>query len=277
MVTSAPIVTSFAAASAIRPDGEARFAWEVPDGWQQGKGAFGGLVLGTLLRAMEACEPDPARRVRSLSGEIPAPVVAGSTTIEVELLRRGGGTTFLSARARQAGATVARASALLAASRPPGAARAGGAPPRLPPFDRGVEVPPPPVGAGAPRFTVRYEYRPEPPYPYSGAAEAGATGWLRARPGAGAAPAALDAPAIIGLLDAWWPAALACERTPRRMTTVTFMAELLVDPATLDPAAPFAYRARLDGVADGFSVEVRELWQGDALVALNQQVFAVLG
>ncbi|MBE7451703.1 MAG: hypothetical protein HS111_23275 [Kofleriaceae bacterium] len=61
------------------------------------------------------------------------------------------------------------------------------------------------------------------------------------------------------------------------MTTVTFMAELLVDPASLDPAAPFAYRARLDGAADGFSVEVRELWQGDALVALNQQVFAVLG
>ncbi|MBE7451702.1 MAG: thioesterase family protein [Kofleriaceae bacterium] len=125
MVTSAPIVTSFAAASAIRPDGEARYAWEVPDGWQQGKGAFGGLVLGTLLRAMEACEADPARRVRSLSGEIPAPVVAGPTTIEVEVLRRGGGTTFLSARARQAGATVARASALLAASRPPGAARIG--------------------------------------------------------------------------------------------------------------------------------------------------------
>ncbi|MBZ0234602.1 MAG: hypothetical protein K8M05_19880, partial [Deltaproteobacteria bacterium] len=66
------------------------------------------------------------------------------------------------------------------------------------------------------------------------------------------------------------------ERTPRPMATLTFTAELLADPATLDPGAPFAYRAHLDGAADGFSVEIRELWQDDVLVALNQQVFAIL-
>ncbi len=60
------------------------------------------------------------------------------------------------------------------------------------------------------------------------------------------------------------------------MATLTFTAEILVDPATLDPSAHFAYRARLDGAADGFSVEIRELWQNDTLVALNQQVFAII-
>ncbi|HUQ08269.1 MAG TPA: acyl-CoA thioesterase domain-containing protein, partial [Kofleriaceae bacterium] len=65
---------TFATSSALEPAGERRFLWDLADGWQQGRGAFGGIVLGTLLRAMEACEPDRARRARSLSGEIPAPV-----------------------------------------------------------------------------------------------------------------------------------------------------------------------------------------------------------
>jgi hypothetical protein len=60
------------------------------------------------------------------------------------------------------------------------------------------------------------------------------------------------------------------------MATVAFTAELLVDPATLDPAAPFAYHAHLAGAADGYSIELRHLWQGDRLVALNQQTFAAL-
>lgn len=262
----------FLAGSALDPIGERRFRWSLSDGWQQGRGAFGGIVLGTLLRAMEACELDRARRTRSLSGEIPAPVVPGELEVAVEVLRRGGGTTFLEARALQAGATVARASALLASPRPAGSTRTSATPPRLPPPGEVTLLPPPSVGAAAPRFTSHYEYRPVPPYAYTGAEIAGAAGWVRER----AETPQLDGPAIIGLLDAWWPAALACERTPRPMATLTFTAELLADPATLDARAPFAYRAHLDGAADGFSVEIRELWQDDVLVALNQQVFAIL-
>ncbi len=266
---------SFAAASALTPAGEGRFTWSVPDGWQQGKGAFGGIVLGTLLRAMTACEPDAARRVRSLSGELPAAVVLGATEIAVEILRRGGGTTFVQARATQASGTVARASALFALSRPAGSTRTSVTPPVLPPIGDVAPRPTPEVGAIAPPFTNHYEYRPLPPYAYSSAPVAAAGGWVRERMAPGVV-APLDGPAIIGLLDAWWPAALACESTPRPMATVTFTAEVLVDPATLDAEAPFAYRARIEGAADGFSVECRELWQGTTLVALNQQVFAIL-
>jgi hypothetical protein len=101
-------------------------------------------------------------------------------------------------------------------------------------------------------------------------------GWVRER-GAIEDPAApLDAAAVIGLLDSWWPCALVAESKPRAMATVAFTAELVADPATLDGAAPFAYRAHLAGEADGYSVELRQLWQGDRLVGLNQQTFAVL-
>lgn len=270
--TVANVIETFDAASALTPAGDGRFGWQVPDGWQQGKGAFGGLVLGTLLRAMEACEPEAARRTRSISGELPAPARPVATEITVEILRRGGGTTFLTARATQGGATVARASALCASSRPTGAARGGLSAPALPPPGELIAAPPPAVGAGPPPFTRLYEYLPTAPLPYAKAEVAAANGWLRTR----TPLARLDAPAIIGLLDAWWPTALACETRPRPMATVTFTAELLANPATLNPVAPFAYRARLDGVADGFSVEVRELWQDGVLVALNQQVFAFL-
>jgi hypothetical protein len=264
-------LATFATGSALEPAGERRFRWNLGDGWQQGRGAFGGIVLGTLLRAMEACEPDPARRTRSLSGEIPAPVVPGATDITVEILRRGNGTTFLEARALQGGATVARASALLASARPAGNTRTGAVAPSFPPY---ADLPamPPPVGPSAPRFTAHYDYRPVAPFPFTQAELAGAAGWVREN----TAHPVLDAPALVGLLDAYWPAAFACERGPRPMATLTFTAEILADPATLDPAAPFAYRARLDGATDGFSVELRELWQHDRLVALNQQLFAII-
>ena len=40
-------------ASSVTDRGGGRFVGEIPDGWQQGRGAFGGLVLATLLRAIE--------------------------------------------------------------------------------------------------------------------------------------------------------------------------------------------------------------------------------
>ena len=36
--------------------GAAGLSWQVPNGWQQGRGAFGGLVLATLLRAIERAD-----------------------------------------------------------------------------------------------------------------------------------------------------------------------------------------------------------------------------
>lgn len=261
----------FRSASTITATGDGRFQWDVPDGWQQGKGAFGGLVIGTLARAMEACEPERARRLRSISAELCAPMLTGATEVAVTVLRRGRGTTYLEARAIQGGEVIARASGLFGVARPPSAAQVIAPPPPLPRFD---EVLAPPMGGPpSPRFTGRYEYRPVGAVPFSAAAEAVCAGWLRER---AAAVEAVDAAAVIGYLDAWWPCALVVEPAPRPMATVTFTAELIADPATLDPMVPFAYRAHLAGAADGYSVELRHLWQGDRLVGLNQQIFAAL-
>ncbi|MEZ4362433.1 MAG: thioesterase family protein [Kofleriaceae bacterium] len=261
----------FRAASTISAvaSGTSRFRWQVPEGWQQGRGAFGGLVLGTLARAMSACEADAARALRTISGELCAPAMVGETEVAVEVLRRGSGTTYLEARASQAGALVARASGLQAAPRRAAAARATPTPPELPPVERLPEVPMLPM---SPPFSRHFEFRFAGSVPFSGHPTPQLVGYLRGRRRA----APLDAAAVIALLDAWWPCALSAEPAPRAMATVTFLAELLVDPAALDPEGYFAYRARLAGDTDGYTVELRELWQGDRLIALNQQMFAAL-
>ena len=87
----------FRAASTIVPQGDGRFTWDVPDGWQQGKGAFGGLVIGALARALGACEPEPERALRSISAELCGPMLTGATAIAVTVLRRGRGVTYLEA------------------------------------------------------------------------------------------------------------------------------------------------------------------------------------
>ena len=77
--------TSFRAATTLVAGEGGTWGWTVPDGWQQGRGAFGGLVLGALVRAAQASEPEAARRPRVVTGELCGPALPGPTTLTVEL------------------------------------------------------------------------------------------------------------------------------------------------------------------------------------------------
>ena len=48
--TQVVMIPPFEEASVIRPVGPGVFEATVPDGWQQGRGAFGGRVYGMLAR-----------------------------------------------------------------------------------------------------------------------------------------------------------------------------------------------------------------------------------
>lgn len=301
----------FAVASAIEPTAAGTFRVLVPDGWQQGRGAFGGLVLGTLLRAVQRSEEDTTRVVRTLSGELCAPLVVGEASVVVRALRRGRTTTFWTAELQQAGQPVARASVVLATPRAD-----------EPVTSDGGIVPASAVGATLPReswtsvrplegpsssvpfptFAAHYEYRPTGPLPFARASAAPvASGWVRersARPpeSPAEAPASgpdapvpvsvrgavldpLDAPAVVGLVDAWWPASFSVARRPHAIATVAFTLELLVaDLGTLAAREPLFHASRVVASGGGFFVELRELWAADGrAVAMNQQTFAVLG
>ncbi|HVP59782.1 MAG TPA: thioesterase family protein [Myxococcaceae bacterium] len=265
------MLADFEQASAIRPSGPGTYEACVPDGWQQGRGAFGGLVYALLARAMEAAVGDPARRLQTLAGDIAAPVLRGPATVRVEMLRRGSRQSNLQARLIQGGDVLAVASGVLSAPREAQIPRlrAVETPDRadwdqLPVLDVG-----PPIG---PDFALAYEYRSAGPPPLGGAQDAETAGYIRER----RVPSRRDAPSIIALLDAWWPTLWSVVTEPRPVATTSFLAEVLVDPARLDPAERLFHDARMAGVADGFFVELRALWSGDTCVAMNQQTFAVL-
>lgn len=265
-----PTTDDFLVASRVEPSGDGRYLASVPDGWQQGRGAFGGLVLGTLARAMLHAEPDADRTLRSLSGEIVGPVQPGPADVAVNALRRGNGVSSWEARLTQAGEVLARASAVLGKART--TERDGTALPP-PPLDTpwsAVEVIPvrPPLG---PHFARMFELRSE-RWPFGGGPKAEVEGWVRL-----AKPVPIGVPEVIGLVDAYWPAIFAVETAPRPMATLSFTLELLADPAALDPAEPLRYRARALAAREGFVAESRELWTaGGELVALNHQLFVII-
>jgi hypothetical protein len=256
-------MTTFSDASAVHSAGEHLYRAQIPDGWQQGRGAFGGLVLGVLVRAMEADEADKRRLVRSLLGDICGPVLAGPAEVRVRVLRRGNNQSNLHAELSAPGSTevLATATAILSAPRT-GHEHAGFLTPPATGDWRAIA----PRTTSAPvSFAQHYLYRD------AGSAPQAIQGWISE-----AAPLArLDAAAVIARLDAWFPTLFVMEG-PRPCATVSFAAELLADPATLAPDEPLRYRAMMAGMRDGFFVEFRELWQGARPVALNQQTFAVL-
>jgi hypothetical protein len=265
------MIPSFEEASVVRRTGPGIFEAGLPDGWQQGRGAFGGLVYGILARAMEAELAESTRRLQTLSGDIAGPVLPGAATIQVEVLRRGAKQSNLHARLSQAGHVLAVASGVFCAPRAVQmpALRAVESPDRAA-WDQ-LEILPvePPMG---PDFAVAYEYRQAGPAPLSGSRDAETAGYVRER----AVPARRDAPSVIGLLDAWWPTLWSIVTEPRPVATTSFLAEILLDPTRLDPIERLFHEGRMAGQGDGFFVELRALWCGDVCVAMNQQTFAVL-
>jgi hypothetical protein len=242
-----------------------RWLLEVQDGWQQGRGAYGGLTLAALVRALAGPWP-----LRSLTAELFAPVLPGSLEIHVETLRRGSGTTVAAARGLQGGGVVAHAVAVLGRDRPAdldtAAARA------TPPPWR--EVPITPRGPMQAAFVNHFEVRALTPLPFAGASGPARTaGWVRPRdPG----PARDDA-FLVALADVWWPHLITRPAAPRPAATIAFTLQVVGVLDGLDPDAPFYHEGEELSVERGYAVEQRRLYGADGrLLTLNQQTFALI-
>ena len=252
------------------PSGEpGRFSLDVHEGWLQGRGAYGGLVLGAMTRAMEACEPEKERVLRSLTGEIAGPVTPGRADVRVTVVRRGSGVTVLRAELGHGDDVLAVATAVLGKTRkvehrwsppPPAAALAGWR-----------DVPVAPIGPPlAPQFAQYLEFRLTGPVPFSSAPSPHAEGWIRTREPL----PSLGAPEIVALADAYYPAAFSIESAPRPISTIAFTLQYFPPEIPLDPTEPLFHRAHAIAAHEGFLAETRELWTADGrLVSLNPQTF----
>ncbi len=267
LVSTATItVTDLSLATAVARVREGAFALDVPAGWEQGRGAFGGVVVGAMARAAIASEPDAQRTLRAVSAEILSPVVAGPADVSVEVLKRGSGVSALDVRIRQDGEVRARGTFTLARTRVTDRDLAPRDPPTMRPFESVTRAPiAPPLG---PAFAQHLDLRPTGALPFSGAPEPGAEGWVHAVTASSWGP-----PEWLALVDAYWPTILAIEPAPRPAVTLTFSAQLIADA----PRGPLYYRARALGGRDGFVGELRELFAPDGtLVVVNPQVIAIV-
>ena len=263
---------SFEDAIALERTGENEHRLVIPEGWQQGRGAFGGLVLGILMEAMRSAEPDTVRAARAFTGDLCGPALPVESRVVTRVLRRGNNQTNVAATLEQVGGVVAHATCVLASPRKvrPVPRFAFEPPVRIPYAEVPVTVLSP---LRTPVFTQHYEYRVTSGPAFAGGTDALVTGWIKER----VPLKQVTASALLGRLDSFWPALFAVETAPRPIATVSFLAEILCDPATLDPEEPLFYRARVVAEAGGYFVEMRELWSGDRVVALNQQSLAMLG
>ncbi|EYF05818.1 thioesterase family protein [Chondromyces apiculatus] len=258
---------------ATRPQrrGTDTFDLDIPDGWQQGRGAYGGLPIASLVRAIEQFSDTPDRTLRSFSAELPGPTLVGPAEVRVETIRAGSGQSTLSARLVQGGETRAFAVAVLARPRAPAAATfCELEPPVLRPYR---DIPALPGGPFFPVFAQHFEYRTDGPFPFTAGKEARIEGWIKPRHvGSLSCGAHLAAVA-----DAWWPATYSRASAPFLVGTVAYTLQIVGAAEPLDPDAPFAYRARVWVQSEGWFVEQRELWSEDGhLLALNQQTFAII-
>lgn len=263
-------MSQFAKVTELRAAGPERFECEIPDGWQQGKGAFGGVTLGILVRALMRNEPDMARKLRALNADLCAVAMPGPAEVQLQVLRRGGSVSFVEARLVQGGKLITRATATLGAPRP---ALSAPYPPAAPTPKPWADVPVamlrPPF---APVFTQWFEYRSMGPMPFSGHHEPLVEGWIREAGVRGP----MDEAFIVGLLDAWFPSFAPMTEAPRATVTIGYTTQLLVDPSSLPVDEPLFYRGRGVAAAEGYLVDSRELYAGSELIALNQQTVALI-
>ena len=249
--------------------GDHLFEKNFPDGWQQGRGAFGGIVLGSMCRAMEATETDLSRVLRSFTGEIFAPVLPGQASIAIEVLRVGAGVSTYRSTLIQSGAPVAVGVGVFGKNRNDSGAWNDLSKPSFTPH--WSELPPlpiePPIG---PHFARAFDFRSTGPLPFSGAKEQIANGWVRPK----APTAKLGASELIVMADTFWPSGFSTMDAPRPMATLTFTFQHFPSATVLDPSEPLFYCAKTVAGHGGYVSEMRELWTARGeLLALNPQTF----
>lgn len=264
---------TFETATAVSEREPGTYSWVVPPGWAVGRGAWGGIVIGSLINAICAAERDAARVVRSVSAEIAAPATVGEHEVVVTSLRRGSGlSTWGATTVNAEGELIARLTAVLAEDRKssvdldyttwdlPG-------PPSAPASRdiAGIDM------AGlAPEFVQHLDIRPVSGIAYSGRGTQ-TLGYVRL-----AAPVAHTAASLIGLVDGWWAAAIVALDRFRPIATINFSANILVDPASIAPDELLLHHGFATGSHAGFTSEQRRLWSTDGRLVVDNLQSTVL-
>jgi hypothetical protein len=257
--------------------------WEVPETWLQGRGVWGGLPIQTMVNAVVSNEQS-GREVRSITLQIPEPVIAETHRVLTRLIRRGSAMSMWQVdivRERE-NLTVAFGQVVTGEDKdlefdPPAVSWGTAVFPEVPKCDQ-VAIAPigPPFG---PDFAQHLEFRPITPLPTMGT-ESLVYGWINL-PQRTEAGAHWTAAQLLSTVDAWWPSPYTLMKSMRPVATVSFSANLLIDPEAIEPIAgersPLLHESSVSSVHGGFMSELRRLWTPDGrLVVENLQSIMVI-
>ncbi|MEA2391428.1 MAG: hypothetical protein QOK31_1537 [Solirubrobacteraceae bacterium] len=218
-----------------------------------------------MLRAMLAALDDGARAPRSFTIHFAAPPADGVCEIAVRQERSGRSLATLSARLEQDGTLCALA---LGAFSPgwPAPEIDVSTPPESAPAAEAEVLPPHP---SRPDFFDHVEVRPT-IGGFVGSGEARVGGWLRTDP-----PAPLDAPSVVFLLDAMWPAIYPKLNERAGAPTIDFTVHFRRAIPAFDEPLLAQFSTRL--LHDGFFEEDGELLTpGGELLAQSRQLALLL-
>lgn len=248
----------------------------VDPSWNQGRGAFGGLVAAMLLRAMEGEVADPARAPRSLHVHFAAPAT-GPCAVRASVVRAGNRVTHARAELRplEAGGAIASfASASFCRSREGAVRYRRATPPAVPGAETAQPFPPglPGVPAFLDHFDLRFVGDSK---PFGARATPFVAAWARLRE----PPAVFDAALAALYLDILPPAVSATFDAPRPLASVDFTVQLFERFPRPDVAPDGHLLVAISSTwaDDGYTEEIRDLWTpSGVLLGSCRQLIALL-
>ncbi len=234
-------------------------------------------MIAALIRAAESEVTELGQRLRAVTCQLLGPVPPGPISVQPRVLRRGSATTSVRVDAVDESETVlATLTGVWGTDRAldvePNYVSWGvaTAPDAAPWADVPVVDIAPPAG---PEFGAHLVFRPISGYPGQGVSRT--LGWV-GLPDVGVG-FRYDAATLVGLVDAWWPSALATLSAMRPMGTISFSAHLMCDPSEIPAGEPLLHEGFVTAAETGFSSEVRRLWSRDGrLVVDSMQSLAII-
>jgi hypothetical protein len=232
--------------------------------------------------ASQEVNTDKTPVVRSVSGAMSGPLLVGTAHLYVRVIRAGSNVTTIGVDLCNTGANDISASALVVLGTARASARDVGGPEWnfAPSADvaavlqAGVPDGPDFNFAGlGPEFLSHLGAKPTQSFPGQHDPHATTMGWLRLIN----AEIEADATWLTALTDAWWTVALVGTDGTRPVATVSFHADLIADPSTLDPTTYLLHVGRAHGASEGYVAESRELWSptGELVARCNQTVAVI--
>ena len=244
---------------------------QVPEGWMQGRAAFGGLMAALVYQAIE--EQADSAPLRSLTISFVAPASQGALARSADILRRGSSVTQIEGRATQDGQVV---TAALASFGRPRNSSIDVALPAAPEFNAPDDCQAfPDIEGLTPEFARHFDYRIAlGALPYSGISETRFGGWVRFRD----CDDAVTVGHLLALIDAWPPAVLQMLSELAPASSLTWTLELMEPLSQCRAGDWWKYLAEIEQAGDGYAVIQAKIWDAEGKpVALSRQTVTVFG